>query len=209
MSNDTWAAGPGSSPGGSLPPPPVDSGWPPVATPPAAERQRSKGLKFLTGAMIVFGGLTTIGSLGAFTKDDPAYSTGAVVVILALAVGTLVGGIRLSRRGWQPGHEAMNVLAVLPAAVLAVLVVVGAVEKATEKHAPTDAYGYTAFEQEQFVSGCGGGAVCTCLFEEIEKNLSHDEFLAEAQRYAETGTFSPEMTSTITEIYQSSGCFAT
>jgi hypothetical protein len=208
MSNDTWAAGPASPPSDDLPPPPVDPGWPPPETP-KTERPRSKGLKILSGAMIVIGGLTALGGVSAFTKDDYQYSRSAVAVVLVLAVATLVGGVRLSRNGWQPGREALNVLAVLPAAVLAVLFVVGAVEKATESHPPTDAYGYTEFEKQEFITGCGGGAVCSCLFEEIEKRLPHDQFIAEAQTFAQSGTFSPEMTSTINEIVNTSGCFPT
>jgi hypothetical protein len=98
------------------------------------------------------------------------------------------------------------VMSILPAAVLVVLIAFGALAQATRHNPPTDAYGYTEAERQMFVSGCGGGGRCECLFSEIERSIPHEQFIAESRRYNQTGSFSSEFVSRLTAIELSSGC---
>jgi len=87
-----------------------------------------------------------------------------------------------------------------------VLIAFGALAQATRHNPPTDAYGYTEAERQMFVSGCGGGGRCECLFSEIERSIPHEQFIAESRRYNQTGSFSSEFVSRLTAIELSSGC---
>ena len=156
--------------------------------------------------MMLLAGLLILGSFADLSNPDYANVKVGLYLVIALCAATLVGGRHLYKKGWQQGHDFVNVMSVLPAAVLVVLIAFGALAQATHHNPPTDSYGYTVAEKQMFVSGCGGGATCECLFSEIELSVSHDQFVAEGRRYNETGSFSPEFVSRLSQILQSSGC---
>ena len=156
--------------------------------------------------MMVLAGLLLLGGFSRVSNPDYHYETVGLYLMILLCAGSVAGGLYLYKKGWQQGHDFVNVMSILPAAVLVVLIAFGALAQATRHNPPTDAYGYTEAERQMFVSGCGGGGRCECLFSEIERSIPHDQFIAESQRYNQTGSFSSEFVSRLTEIDQSSGC---
>jgi len=156
--------------------------------------------------MMVLGALLTLGAAASLADKDASAPPGAVYVMLVLTLATFAGGRHFYRSGWQHGRDVLNVMAVLPFAVLVVLIAVGVIARATQPKPPTDAHGYTAAERQVLISGCGGGERCTCLVDAIERSIPHDQFVAENQKYLETGNFSPEMTNKLAQLTQASGC---
>jgi hypothetical protein len=156
--------------------------------------------------MMLLAALLILGSFSDLSKPDYANVKTGLYLVIALCAASLVGGRHLYKKGWQRGHDFANVMSVLPAAVLVCLIAFGALAQATRHNPPTDAYGYTEAERQMFVSGCGGGGRCECLFREIERSVTHDQFIEEDRRYNETGSFSSEFVSRLTLILQSSGC---
>ncbi len=152
------------------------------------------------------GAFLTLGAVTLLTGEDTTLPTSVIVVELVLTVAMVAGGVYIFRRGWAQGRPALNVLAVLPAAVMAVLLVAGTIISVAEANAPTDAFGYTEAQRQSFTSGCGGGARCDCLFSAVERQIPPDRFAEEGQKYMQTGSFSPEMTSDLTRIASTAGC---
>lgn len=156
--------------------------------------------------MMLLAGLLILGGFANLSKPDYANEKVGLYLVIALCAASLVGGRYLYKKGWQRGRDFANVMSVLPAAVLVVLIAFGALAQATRHNPPTDAYGYTVAERQMFVSGCGGTSACECLFSELERSVPHDQFIAESRRYNQTGSFSSEFVSRLTQILQSSGC---
>lgn len=173
---------------------------------PAPTAGSSKRAKVAGLIMMVLGGLLTLGGFSNLTNRKYASEKPAYYLMIFLSVATVAGGFYLYKKGWQQGHDIKNVLSVLPGAVLVVLIAFGAIASAVHHTPPTDAYGYTTGERQLMVSGCGGGARCECAFSAMERNIPHDQFVAEVQRYDQTGSFSPEFVRKLTDIEQSSGC---
>jgi hypothetical protein len=156
--------------------------------------------------MVVFGVLVTAGGLSRIASPEYADNRATDLFLIALCLGTIVGGGYLFSKGWRSGHEVANVLSILPAAVLLAMIAFGVIVVATQHGPPTDAYGYTALERQQIIAGCGGGARCECITDAIERSIPHSQFLAESRRYMKTGTFSPDMMDKITQATTTSGC---
>jgi hypothetical protein len=158
--------------------------------------------------MMVLAGLLMLGGISELSKPAYANETVGRYLVILLCAASLGGGRHLYKKGWQGGHDFVNVISILPAAVLVVLIAFGSLVQATRHKPPTDTYGYTVAERQMFVSGCGGGSACECLFGEIERSTSHDQFIAEARRYNQTGSFSAEFVSRLAQIGQTSGCYS-
>ncbi len=204
VSRDTWDTNQ------NLPPRPDETpssgAQQPVLPPPAGRSQPSRLMKVGGAIMMVLGVLLTLGGAASLAEKDASAPRGAVYVMLVLTLATFAGGRHFYRNGWQHGRDVLNVMAVLPIAVLTVLIAVGVIARATQPKPPTDAHGYTAAERQLLITGCGGGARCTCLVDAVERSIPHDQFVAENQKYLETGNFSPEMTNKLAQLYQASGC---
>jgi len=156
--------------------------------------------------MMLLAGLLILGSFAYLSNPDYANVKVGLYLVIALCAASLVGGLHLFKKGWQRGHDFVNVMSILPAAVLVCLIALGSLVQATHHNPPTDSYGYTVAEKQMFVSGCGGTSACECYFSEIERSVPHDQFIAESRTYNETGSFSSEFVSRLTQILQSSGC---
>jgi hypothetical protein len=208
MSSDPWAVGPGATGGHDLPPRPDAATSSGLAQPPAVTGKPTPSKLARRGGavMMVLAGLLLLGGFSRVSNPDYHYETVGLYLMILLCGGSVAGGLYLYKKGWQQGHDFVNVMSILPAAVLVVLIAFGALAQATRHNPPTDAYGYTEAERQMFVSGCGGGGRCECLFSEIERSIPHDQFIAESRRYNQTGSFSSEFVSRLTEIDQSSGC---
>jgi hypothetical protein len=201
MNGDVWASGPSPTPG-------VPER--PDATAIAATRPSpGTGAKVAGILLGVFGALLIVGAIADLHKPEFAFESWALYVVIALAVGTAIGGWNILRNGWRSGHELANVLSVVPAAVLVVLIVLGVVRQAQTGSLtgpPTDAYGYTAYMRDSFTSGCvkGGGdtTTCTCIMHAIEKAYTPGEFTREGLSYERTG----QMSSKMTQVVSGSGC---
>jgi hypothetical protein len=203
MNGDAWAPGPAPSPGHGIPQRPDETAVPPTPSSP------SRGAKVAGVLLGVFGGLLVLGAIADLHKPEFAFDTWALYVVITLAIASALGGWNLRTRGWRPGHDLANVLSVLPAAVLVVLIVLGAVRQAQTGSIggpPADAYGYTAYMRDSFTSGCvrGGGdsTTCTCILHAIEKAYTPAEFTREGLSYERTG----QMSSKMTQVVSSSGC---
>ncbi len=165
--------------------------------------------------MVGFGILLVLGVVGWLTKPDPSIAKSILYVELLLSIGMVVGGIYLFRDGWQKGNVALSVLAVLPAATVLVLALMGAVgasSRSTDARSVTaaplvaDSFGYSSLDRQAFVAGCGGGQRCTCLFESVERKIPHDLFVQEGQTQLKTGSFTPDFTRRLVKIVTNSAC---
>ena len=210
MGSDDWVAG-RASPDPSLPARP-DESIPGLAAPqtPPAKPSPNKLIRVGAVLLIGFSVLLAIGLCGLLLERNHSEPNALLVVDGIFVIAFFLGGLHLFRRGWQQGHDVLNVLSVLPIAVFAVLVVLNLAVRHPSESEPvqpqTDAYGYTAAEKQLLVSGCGGGATCTCLMDALERNVPHDQLLEESLTYARTGSYSPSFKSKLHQVFVASSC---
>ncbi len=159
------------------------------------------------GVLIIgYGALLVVGAIALLISRTSRISEPILFMEAVMGAATVAGGIYIVRGGFRKGRPGLIVLSILPVSLLIALSILGVVTRQAVAHSPQDAYGYTEFEKQSFVSGCGGGSRCECLFEAIERQIPHEEFVAESVNAARTGSLSPEMTAKITRISQASGC---
>jgi hypothetical protein len=155
---------------------------------------------------MVLGVLAVIGGIADLDKPEFAPIDGGLYAIILLSAASIAGGRYIFRHGWRQGRTLANVLSILPASVIVTLVAVGALISASEHHAPTDAYGYTAGDRQIFVAVCEEGAesdgTCDCIFSELEKQFTPAELQQVGIDYEQTGEYSPEFV----EAIQNSSC---
>jgi hypothetical protein len=211
MGSDDWVAGRASTPDPSTPPRPDELSTLGLVTPQTPPAKPSPHKLIRAGAVLLIGFsvLLAIGLCGLLVKNDHSLPNAQLVVDGVFVIAFFLGGLHFFRRGWQQGHDVLNVLSVLPIAVFAVIVVLNLVVRhpsATPVRPQTDAYGYTAAEKQSLVSGCGGGATCTCLMDAVVRNVPHDQLIEESLTYARTGSFSPSFKSTLQQVFVASSC---
>jgi hypothetical protein len=86
--------------------------------------------------MMLLAGLLILGSFADLSNPDYANVKVGLYLVIALCAASLVGGRHLYKKGWQQGHDFVNVMSVLPAAVLVVLIAFGALAQATHQNPP-------------------------------------------------------------------------
>ena len=114
--------------------PGVSSALPPQPKQRPSRRTTSRLFKVFGTIEVVLAGLLLWSLVASYANETVSSPTFGIFAVMLLAA--VVGGIHFYRKGWQSGHDARNVMAVLPAAVLVVLFTMGAVESATQ--APAD-----------------------------------------------------------------------